>query len=224
MAHFNHQAEPSAKLLARAASCDVTPRDRPVRLAGYASRRTPVSTILDPIEISVVLLECSGRRCLIFSFDLMIVGSELQNMILAKLQRMGFRPDEIVLLASHTHSAPATDQACARLGIPDVEFVDEVAEAAENLVRQIQRQQPAEVGLEVFQGRLNHSINRRRYWPFPTIGRTYGFRLTSMIFAPNPSGPKDERATVVLLRKSRRRTSARRTLALHLPSDRCRSG
>jgi hypothetical protein len=201
-ADFNDQGEPSAKLFARAASCDVTPRDRAVRLAGYASRKAAVSTILDPIEISVVLLECSGPRCLIFSFDLMIVGSELQTLILAKLQRMGFRPDEVVLLASHTHGAPATDQACARLGIPEVEFVDGLAEAAENLVRQIQRQQPAEISLDVFQGRLNHSINRRRYWPFPTFGRTYGFRLTSMGFAPNPSGPKDEGATVALLRKA----------------------
>ena len=81
----------------------MTPRDRPVRLAGYASRKAPVSTILDPIEISAILLECGVQRCLIFSLDLMIVGSELQNMILAKLLRLGFRPDEILLLASHTH-------------------------------------------------------------------------------------------------------------------------
>jgi hypothetical protein len=49
---------------------------------------------------------------------------------------------------------------------------------------------------------LDHSINRRRHWPFPTLGRTYGFRLTSTSLAPNPSGPKDEQATVVLLRKT----------------------
>ena len=73
-------------MLARAASCDVTPRDRPVRLAGYALRRVPTSSILDPIEISVVLLECAAQRCLIFSLDLMIVGSELQTAILAGLQ------------------------------------------------------------------------------------------------------------------------------------------
>lgn len=192
----------SAKLLARAASCDVTPRDRPVRLAGYASRKDPVSTILDPIEISVLLLEHSGSRCLLFSFDLMIVGSELQGLVLSKLQRMGFRPDEVVLLASHTHSAPATDQACERLGIPNIEFVNDVADAAENLVQQIRRQQPSEVSLNVFQGRLNHSINRRLYWPFPTFGRTYGFRLASTSFAPNPSGPTNEGATVALLRKA----------------------
>jgi hypothetical protein len=190
----------SAKLLARAASCDVTPRDRPVRLAGYAARKTPVSAIADPIEVSALLLECGGPRCLLFSFDLMIVGSDLERIILSKLQGMGFRPDEIVLLASHTHSAPATDQACERLGIPDITFVADVADAAENLVRQIERQQPCEISLNIFQGRLNHSINRRLYWPFPTFGRTYGFRSASMSFAPNPAGPTDEAATLALLR------------------------
>jgi hypothetical protein len=189
-------------LLARAASCDVTPRDRPIRLAGYASRKAAVSTILDPIEISAVLLESSGQRCLIFSFDLMIVGSELQDRVHSGLRRLGYRPDEIMLLASHTHCAPATDQACQSLGVPDMVFVNHVAEAVENLVRRIHLQEPAEVYLDVFQGQLSHSINRRRYWRFPTLGRTYGFRLTSISMAPNPSGPKDEQATVVLLRKA----------------------
>ena len=198
----NPPTEWSANLFARAASCDVTPTDRPVRLAGYASRKTPVSKVLDPIEVSVVLLEDSAQRCLIFSFDLMLVGSELQDMILARLERLGFRPDEVMLLASHTHYAPGTDRACAPLGPPDVEFVGRLAEAAEELVRQLQRARPSEVRLDLFQGRLNHSINRRRYWPFPTVGRTYGFRLTSVSLAPNPTGPKDERATVVLLRNA----------------------
>ena len=182
----------------------MTPRDRPVRLAGYALRRAPTSTVLDPIEISVVLLECAPRRCLIFSLDLMIVGSELQNTILAKLQRLGFGPDEIVLLASHTHNSPATDRACARLGVPEIEFVADVTEAADRLVRQVQGKTPSEVSLEIFQGQLDHSINRRRYWPFPTIGRMHGFQLTSVTFSPNPSGPKDERATVILLRMTDR--------------------
>ncbi|SHL50254.1 hypothetical protein SAMN05444159_6054 [Bradyrhizobium lablabi] len=165
-------------------------------------RKAPVTTILDPIEISAVLLECAAQRCLIFSFDLMIVGSELQDAILAKLQRMGFEPDEVMLLASHTHTAPATDQACERLGIPDTAFVGDLAAAAENLVRQIQQRQPAEVSFEVFRGRLDHSVSRRRFWPFPTYGRMYGLRFTSIAFAPNPSAPRDEQATVALLRAS----------------------
>jgi hypothetical protein len=165
-------------------------------------RKAPVTTILDRLEISAVLLECAAQRCLIFSFDLMIVGSELQNAILSKLERLGFAPDEVMLLASHTHTAPATDQACEPLGIPDTAFVNDAAAAAENLVRQIQQQQSSEVSFEVFQGKLDHSVSRRRFWPFPTFGRMYGFRLTSIAFAPNPSAPRDERATVVLLRTS----------------------
>src|SRR5258708_13928821 len=68
-------------LFARSSSCDITPRGRPVRLAGYPSRTEPVSTILDNIEISAVLLESTAQRCLILSLDLMIVGSELKQMI-----------------------------------------------------------------------------------------------------------------------------------------------
>jgi hypothetical protein len=171
-----------------------------MRLAGYAARTEPVSTILDPIEISAVLLECAGARCLIFSFDLMIVGSELQNMILAKLAGHGFESGEIVLLASHTHFAPATDRACARLGLPEDQFVSDLAVAAEGLLLQMLRQQSSEVMLEIRRGQLHHSINRRRYWPFPTFGRTYGFRFSSTCMAPDPDGPTDELATVLLLR------------------------
>ena len=189
-------------MLARSATCDVTPRGRPTRLAGYAQRTEPVSTILDGIEISAVLLESGGRRCLIFSFDLMIVGAELQQMIVARLVKHGFKPGEIVLLASHTHFAPATDQACTRLGIPDQRFVSDVAAAAEGLVLQMLREPASEITLELSQGRLEHSINRRRRWRFPTFGRTYGLRLSSVVMAPNPQGPTDERATVLLLRRA----------------------
>jgi hypothetical protein len=171
-----------------------------MRLAGYPLRTEPVSTILDPIEVSAVLLECAGARCLIFSFDLMIVGSELQAMIFAKLAEHGFKPNEIMLLASHTHFAPATDRACARLGIPEKQFVSDVAEAAEGLVLRMLQQKPSEITIEISRGRLNHSINRRRYWPFPTLGRTYGFRFTSVSMAPEPQGPTDELATVLVLR------------------------
>ena len=130
-------------MLARAAHCDVTPRDRPVRLAGYASRQTPVSTILDSIEIAALLLEGGGRRCLILSFDLMIVGKELADLIQSRLHALGFRPDEVMMLASHTHCAPATDSACARLGTPDPQFIRDATEAVETLVRRIQREPAA---------------------------------------------------------------------------------
>ena len=124
-------------------------------------------------------------------------------MILGNLQRLGFRPDEIVLLASHTHCAPATDQACARLGIPEVEFVDDVAEAAENLVRQIQTATTVGDQPGGFPGAAEPL-----HQPPPLLAVSdlwTNLRVqadAACSFAPNPSGPKDERATVALLREA----------------------
>jgi hypothetical protein len=186
---------------ARSAFCDVTPRGRPVQLAGYAGR-PPTTMVLDTIEISAVLLEDGERRCLIFGFDLMGVGAELQGMILARLSRHGFKPGEVMCLASHTHFAPATDRACAPLGQPDDRFVADAADAAENLVRQILQAEPVEIRLEIRRGTLDHAVNRRRYWPLPTLNRTYGLRLSCIAMAPEPDGATDERATVILLRRT----------------------
>ncbi len=171
-----------------------------MRLAGYASRQTPVSAILDNIEIAALLLEGGGRRCLILSFDLMIVGKQLGELIQSRLQQFGFRPDEVMMLASHTHCAPATDSACARLGTPDPQFLHDAADAVEGLVRGILREQPRGIYLEVFRGKLDHAINRRRYWPLPTYDRTQGLQWASVTFSPYPAGPRDEQATVVLIR------------------------
>ena len=187
-------------MFARAAHCDVTPRDRPVRLAGYASRQAPVSAVLDGIEIAALLLESEDRRCLILSFDLMMVGAELADLIQSRLGRIGFQPAEVMMLASHTHCAPATDSACARLGIPDLQFIRDAADAVDKLMRWILDEQPREIVLDVFRGKLDHAINRRRYWPFPTYDRTQGLQWASVTFSPYPAGPRDEQATVVLIR------------------------
>ena len=195
-------------MFARSASCDVTPRDRPVRLAGYAVRTAPVSTILDPVEISAVLLEGAGARALIFGFDLMIVGSELQSMIVARLSR-------------HDPDFSPTKSSCWRLipilhprpTPPPVRAPAAFPETPNSCERRCAPPPPkvccfgccksrlSEITLEILQGRLDHSINRRRAWPYPTLGRT-GLRLKSIALAPDPQGATDELATVLLLRRT----------------------
>lgn len=192
-----------SKIVARVGRRDITPHDRPVRLAGYPSRTAPCADILDPIEVGAVLFEGPGRRILLLSFDLLQVGSELQDLVVSKLAKRGFERDEIVLQATHTHGAPATDNACAPLGIPDERYVTELGDAVDDLVGQVLGQEPTDVVFEIFEGRLRHAINRRRYWPFPTIGRMHGFNFTSIAFSPNPRGPKNELATVLLMRDVR---------------------
>ena len=189
-----------------------------MRLAGYASRQTPVSAVLDTIEIAALLLEGGGRRCLILGFDLMIVGAELADSIQSRLDQLGFRPDEVMMLASHTHCAPATDSACARLGTPDLQFIHDAAEAVETLVRGSWANSRAKSCLEVFRGDLDHAVNRRRYWPFPTWDRTQGLQWASVTFSPYPAGPRDERATIILIRAADD-GAARGFLALRLSPD-----
>jgi hypothetical protein len=132
----------------------------------------------------------------------MIVGAELQAMIQARLTRLGFKATEIFLLASHTHFAPATDRACAPLGEPDEQFVSDVAAATDKLVQRMLQAEPQETRLEIRRDRLRHAIHRRRFWPFPTLSRTYGFRLSCTALAPDPDGKTDETATVILLRRT----------------------
>jgi hypothetical protein len=189
-------------MFARAACADVTPRDRPVSLAGHAARQAPASTVLDPIEISALMLESDGRRCLMLSFDLMLVGSELSQRIWSRLARHGIRRDEIVLVASHSHSAPATDQACHRLGAPDASFVEDATAAVDALVERVLHERATEVRIDIYRGALDHSINRRLWWPYPTIGRMHGYRRAGITVSPNPSGPRDETATVAILRQA----------------------
>lgn len=174
-------------LFARATSCDVSPRNQPIRLAGYASRTRPASTILDPIEISVVLLEGFAQRCLMFSFDLLFVGSELEK-IHNKLAKLAFRPAEIVLLASHNHFAPATDHTYSAVRILEANFVHDLAAASDGLVLYMLQQERTNATLKLFQGQLNQSVNRRRYWHFRQLVAVMGCS------SPILDGPQSTRA------------------------------
>ena len=173
-------------MLARAASCDVTPQDRAVRLAGYASRTAPGLDHPRPDRDFRVLLECAGARCTDLQLRSHDRGIRASGQILSKLQPMGFRPDELVLLASHTHWCSCDGPGLRAARNSRNRIRRPCGRSRRKSVLEIQRQQPSQVSLEFFQGRLNHSINRRRYWPFPTLGRTYGLRLTSMSSCTQP--------------------------------------
>ena len=68
--------------------------------------------------------------------------------------------------------------------------MSDAADAAENLVRRMLQAEPLpKLALEILQGGLDHSINRRRHWPFPTLGRTYGFRLEKHRHGAEPAAP-----------------------------------
>lgn len=90
------------------ARSDITP-DYPMPMAGYDRRKSPSSGVLDPLFVSVIAIEDDTQnRAFIASFDLLGTDTGLCSRIKDKANAL-FRIDEnnILISATHTHSAPA---------------------------------------------------------------------------------------------------------------------
>jgi hypothetical protein len=92
---------------AGAASVSITP-DRPVWMAGYASRTGPSEgVLLDLTASAVVLSDTAGHRLAIVSLELIEIPTALREQLLdTALRRHGLKPSELLLNVSHTHGGP----------------------------------------------------------------------------------------------------------------------
>lgn len=181
-------------LTARCRSIDVTPR-HPVQLSGYSHRRKPTATVHDQLEINLILLSHADVSLLLLSGDFLVIGEELTAVVAraAKLPRSA-----ILVGASHTHCAPATDRALPRLGAVDETYLSELKLKTEHAVRDLVAQPGRQVTMHYASGRANHAVNRRRFAlglrrrPFPHP--RFGYYML-----PNPGGAKDETIHVLRL-------------------------
>lgn len=96
----------SGILRAGIAKIDITPAI-PVKLYGYASRKTYSEGVHDPLSARAVVFENNGRRIVLVSTEIGSYGSELfpvfQKTILDKF---GLNESELFLATIHSHSAP----------------------------------------------------------------------------------------------------------------------
>ncbi|NLN30230.1 MAG: hypothetical protein GX158_03170 [Bacteroidales bacterium] len=100
------QANSETVLTAGMARTDITP-ELPVKLYGYASRKTYSEGVHDPLSARVVVFENNGKRILLVSTDIGSYGSEVYPVIRKAItDRFGFRESEIFLSTIHTHSSP----------------------------------------------------------------------------------------------------------------------
>lgn len=89
------------------AEVDITP-DFQVELGGFAARVQPCIGVGDPIYARALYLEEEEERLLWIHADLLAFSNELASDLKARLgRRLGLEPRQIVLSATHTHSAPA---------------------------------------------------------------------------------------------------------------------
>jgi hypothetical protein len=90
------------------ASVKITP-DKPVPLAGYASRTKPFEKVdLDLYAKALALRDAAGHRGVLVTMDLCIIPTEVTDQVRARIaQQENLEPAAIILSLSHTHSGPA---------------------------------------------------------------------------------------------------------------------
>ena len=188
----------SPHLRAAAAGIDITPQ-RPVALAGFVSRTAAFGAVASPLEAAALVLQGGSVRILLVTADLLYFGPVLTRRLRAQAARHGFAPDQLVLAASHTHFAPATDAAKPKLGQVDDDMLAWIGDRLCDLVDRV-------AGAELQPARLRRgsvdtdvSVHRRRRWPWPTWTRAGVRAGPSIVMAPNPSGPRDPRLDALVV-------------------------
>ena len=93
-------------LLAGTAGGAITPA-WPVFMECYPGRAEPVRETLDPLEARALVLDHGGWRAAVVAVDVTGLEAESAARIQAAAAASGVPAGDILLMASHTHAAPA---------------------------------------------------------------------------------------------------------------------
>ena len=173
-------------MLIAAGSVDITP-DRPLSLAGYLPPRMN-ATIGSGLTIAIVAFrDVSGETAVIVSADLLYFGAELASRIEHFLKsEFGISSANVLLAASHTHFAPATDRAKPLLGTVDDRYLETVWGKVETLLRKVVSGPFVDATLGCGVTLWNGGVYRRRPWRIPHFYRRI-LVFGEPVMAPNPS-------------------------------------
>lgn len=177
-----------------AASESVTlPIRLPVRLAGFEAG--PIAqTVRRPLEANVLLLRLGAAEIVVVTLDLLFVGRHLRQGVERRVAHK-VRPDQLIMAASHTHYAPATDLDKPALGGANVSWVEELAGlVAQAIIRLVES---SAVGVDLMHGvgESHVAVNRRKR-RLLAVSRA-GIRWRPTLLAPNPKGYVDRAVHVI---------------------------
>lgn len=173
-----------------AGNVGITPAGR-VPLASYrALRKAVFDTVADELEANVLVLYGGTESPVVFvSVDLLYAGAHLCNRIFEALA--GRVPRERILVAaSHTHFAPATEESLPGLGTVAQEYVDLAATRIVDLIRRLLDAPSTPAACRYHEGAALHSINRRR--SRFGLSKQYPYLGFHTRIAPNAQGPRDD--------------------------------
>lgn len=180
------------RVLAAAVSVDITPSERvPLGCGSYDGKKWGV---LSAPEVNMLALWVGEAPPLVFvSVDALYAGSVVRRTVEESLQ--GVPPENIIVAASHTHSAPMLDASKPALGQPDVAHMDHVVKQLEKGLKRLMAPERRRVAtLAAGDALADHSVNRRQTkrvtWRWP-------LRFNEFRWRPDFWGRRDETITVL---------------------------
>ena len=117
---------------------DLTP-DPGLPLFGFVDRTGPSEGVADSLEANAIALrDAAGRIAVIVVFDTLFVGPTVDAELRAFLRdNHGVRDEDILLLASHSHNAPALDPTKPMAGAVDSAYLASVIERSKVMLRRL---------------------------------------------------------------------------------------
>ncbi len=172
------------------ARLDITP-DEPVRLAGYGSRKEMSTGIHDKLYVRVVAFEQGKKRLVLVSTEnLGFYSGTYPYMLDAIKAELGIAPEEILLSAIHTHSAPTLTLDAEKVHPNNVRYTEFLQGRIIEAVRTAMGdRRPVSVGVGT--GSCAAGVNRREERPNGTI-----------VLGRNPQGPHDKEVLVMSFKET----------------------
>jgi hypothetical protein len=177
--------------------------DHPVPLAGRAGEARITKHVHDPLEANILaIFDASACNAVFISIDAVFVGRELSDALLEACAGFGVNAQSVLIVASHTHSAPALENTKPLLGVRCDDHFARVREILVKAVCSALSSPPGTAPLRKGQAAVNAGVNRRLPRQLPQL-TARGFRFEKTIMAPNPDGPVDCTVTALVLQGER---------------------
>jgi hypothetical protein len=169
--------------------------DHPVPLGGRAGGARITADVHDPLEANILAIFETGLcKAVFISIDAVFVGRELSDALLKACAGFGVDPQAVLIVASHTHSAPALERTKPLLG---ARCDDHFASVRDRLVAAVSgtlAAKPKQANLRRGRAIAQANVNRRLPRRLPQL-TGHGLRFEKTIMAPNADGPVDPQIT-----------------------------
>jgi hypothetical protein len=155
------------------------------------------------LEANILAVFSGGIcRAVLVSIDAVFVGRELSDTLLSVCADFGVANEAVLIVASHTHSAPALENTKPALGCRCDDHFANVRKKLTRLVSDVLTARPQQGKIAKGQSTIDASVNRRLPRHLPQLTRS-GIRFEKTVFAPNESGAVDPLVTAIVIQGER---------------------